>query len=300
MVNKLSNLDQALTDVSEDLFKVMNVLLPKPRDGEARVIEAMRYSTLSKGKRLRPFLVVCSADLFGVSRKSSLMAATAIEFMHTYSLIHDDLPAMDDDPVRRGQPSCHIMFDEATAILAGDGLLTLAFQVLTDDRVHVDPKVRCDLVRSLAEAGGCHGMVGGQMMDLLSENAELSKDEIIRMQRMKTGELFAISCLFGAILGKAPERACQSLRNYAHNLGLAFQITDDILDTQGAEGGTTKSPKKMNREENKPNLVSIMGYDRSREQASMLCSQAKSHLDMFDKKADIMRELADFVINRKR
>ncbi len=297
---KLSNLEEKLLETSEDLLKVINLLIPKPRGGESRVIEAMRYSSFTKGKRLRPFLVVSTAELFGVSRTSSMIAAAAVELVHTYSLVHDDLPAMDNDPVRRGQPSCHIMFDEATAILAGDGLLTLAFQVLTDDRVHADPKVRCELIRALSEAAGCKGMVGGQMMDLLSENAELSKDEVIRLQRMKTGELFAISCEFGAILGKAPERLNQALRNYAHNLGLAFQITDDILDAEGPSAGTTKSPKKQNREANKPNLVSILGVDRAQEQASMLCAQAKSQLEVFDKKAEVLRELADFVVTRRR
>lgn len=295
MINQ--DLDKALQEVSEELFNVMNYLLPKPQSGEARVIEAMRYSVLSKGKRLRPFLVVSSSDLFGISRKSSMIAAAAIEFIHTYSLVHDDLPALDDDPVRRGQPSCHVMFDEATAILAGDGLLTYAFQVLTDDRVHADPKVRCELVQSVAMAAGCHGMVGGQMMDLIIEGHEATVDEVIRLQRLKTGELFALACEAGAILGKAPLRQRTALRNYAHNLGLAFQITDDLLDAEGIAREDGKGESKGNKP--RPTLVSLMGSERAEEQASILAHQAKVHLESFGERADLMCALVDFVIARK-
>lgn len=290
------SLDEALQDISEELFNTMNYLLPKPQNGEARVIEAMRYSVLSKGKRLRPFLVVVSSDLFGVSRKSSLIVASAIEFVHTYSLVHDDLPAMDDDAVRRGQPSCHVMFDEATAILAGDGLLTYAFQVLTDDRVHADPKVRCDLVGAVAAAAGCHGMVGGQMMDIITENADASVDEVIRLQRLKTGELFALACEAGAIMGKAPQRIHMALRNYAHNLGLAFQITDDLMDAEGITRTEGKGDEKS--EKPRPTLVSLMGPERAREQARILSAQAKTHLEVFDERANLMRQLADYVVTR--
>lgn len=294
----MSNLDSALQEVAEQVVEVIDALLPRPQNGEARVLEAMRYATLAPGKRLRPFLVVTSADMFGISRKSSLMVAAAIEFVHTYSLVHDDLPAMDDDPMRRGQPSAHIKFDEATAILAGDGLLTLAFQTLVDDRVHADPGVRCELVRSFAEASGAQGMVGGQMMDLVSADVEFSKDEIIRLQRLKTGELFALSCEAGAILGKTPMRLRTALRNYAHSIGLAFQITDDLLD---AEGVTREKGKGKERGAFKPaTLVGLLGAERAKEQASMLCQQAKMHLEVFDKKAGLMKELADFVVTRKR
>lgn len=294
----MSNLDRALQEVSEQVVEVIDALLPRPQNGEARVIEAMRYSTLAPGKRLRPFLVVTSADMFGVSRKSSLMVAAAIEFVHTYSLVHDDLPAMDDDPMRRGQPSAHIKFDEATAILAGDGLLTLAFQTLVDDRIHADPSVRCELVKCFAEASGVHGMVGGQMMDLISADTEFSEDEVIRLQRLKTGELFALSCESGAILGKTPQRLRTALRNYAHSIGLAFQITDDLLD---AEGVTRKQGKGTERGAFKPaTLVGLLGTERAREQAEILSRQAKMHLEIFDKKSALMKELADFVVNRKR
>lgn len=317
------NLQKALQDVSEALQKKIEQLLPtgeeedsgntvialKPMNdnraaaafvgGEQTVIKAMRYSALSGGKRLRPFLTVASAHLFGVSREASLLTAAAIEFIHTYSLIHDDLPAMDDDSLRRGKPSCHVVFGEAAAILAGDALLTFAFQVLADDRVHADPSVRCELIRTLSVASGFRGMVGGQMMDLEAENKKLSIDEIIRLQRLKTGELFAMSCEAGAILGKAPRPMRNALRGYAHDIGLAFQITDDLLD---AEGTRTEVGKNVNKDKQagKATLVSVLGIDRAREQARILANQAKGHLEVFDKKADDLRALAEFVIERKR
>ncbi|MBV8939699.1 MAG: polyprenyl synthetase family protein [Alphaproteobacteria bacterium] len=266
--------------------------------GEEKVLEAMRYSVLSGGKRLRPFLTVASAGLFGVSQDSAIETAAAIEFIHTYSLVHDDLPAMDNDAVRRGKPSCHIVFGEAAAILAGDGLLTYAFQVLSDSRVHADPAVRCELMRSLAVASGFVGMVGGQMMDLEAENKELNVDQIIRLQRLKTGELFAVSCEAGAILGKAPGMMRQMLRAYAHDLGLAFQIVDDLLDVEGTRTETGKAVNK-DRIAGKATLVSVLGINRAREHAQILASQAVSHLDVFDKKADVLRQLGDYVISRK-
>jgi farnesyl diphosphate synthase len=322
MEARVKDLQTALLDVSEALHTTMDRLLPleqppeetrvialmphndnfRPAEptkgGERKVIEAMRYSALSGGKRLRPFLTVTSACLFGVSREASLMAASAIEFIHTYSLIHDDLPAIDDDDLRRGQPACHIKFGEATAILAGDALLTFAFQVLSDPRVHSDPMVRCDLIQTLATASGYRGMVGGQMLDIDSEHKDLTIEEIIRLQRLKTGELFAVSCEVGAILGKAPRAMRNSLRHYAHDMGLAFQITDDLLDAEGTRDVVGKAVKK-DGEKGKATLVSLMGIERAREQAQTLASQAIAHLDVFDKKADHLRILAEYVITRR-
>lgn len=266
--------------------------------GEETVLEAMRYSALSGGKRLRPFLTICSAGLFGVSYEAALETAAAIEFIHTYSLIHDDLPALDNDDLRRGKPSCHKAFGEATAILAGDGLLTYAFQILSSPKVHADPGVRCELVSALAQAAGCWGMVGGQMMDLEAENKKLSVEEIIRLQRLKTGELFAISCEAGGILGKAPMMMRKLLRAYAHDMGLAFQITDDLLDVEGTRTKMGKGVRK-DKIKGKATLVASMGVDRAREHASILTRQAISHLDVFDRKADNLRALARFVIERK-
>ncbi len=314
------SLQDAIASVSESLNVRMGQLLSAPESnsntvismsskveatadvnhvrGVELILDAMRYSTLSGGKRLRPFLTVCSAGLFGVAWESAVEAASAIEFIHTYSLIHDDLPAMDNDDLRRGKPTCHKAFGEAAAILAGDGLLTYAFQVLASSRVHADPAVRCELISNLAVASGCWGMVGGQMMDLEAENKQLSLEEIIRLQRLKTGELFAVSCEAGAILGKAPGMMRKLLRAYAHDMGLAFQITDDLLDVEGTRTETGKSVRK-DKIAGKATLVSVMGVERAREHAKILTKQAISHLDVFDKKADNLRALAEFVISRK-
>ncbi len=314
------DLQKELEDVSNALNETMESLLPHPdgrrsnvisfadrhmeeqsinRSGEARVMEAMRYSALSGGKRLRPFLTVSCASLFGVSREASLYTASAIEFLHTYSLIHDDLPAMDDDDLRRGKPSCHKEFDEATAILAGDALQALAFELLANRDVHVDPSVRCELIRSIARAAGCRGMVGGQMLDLEAEDKELSVDEIIRLQRLKTGEMFAISCEAGAILGKSSDKLRSALRRYAHDIGLAFQITDDLLDAEGTREETGKEVGK-DAEAGKATLVEALGIDRAREQAQILARQAVGHLEVFDKKKAVnLITLAEFVVSRR-
>lgn len=320
MVIKLSSdLKDAMNQVSELLEEKLSTSLQSPscdhnilafggrpgtqktvekqEDDTTTVLKAMRYSALSGGKRLRPFLCVVSSGLFGVSKESALNAAAAIECIHTYSLIHDDLPAMDNDPLRRGKPSCHVAFGEAAAILAGDGLLTYAFQLLADKKMHPDPGVRCELISALAQASGHVGMVGGQMMDMEAEQQELTADEIIRLQRLKTGELFAVSCEAGAILGKAPSMMRSVIRAYAHDIGLAFQITDDLLD---AEGTRKKTGKEVNKDKiaGKATLVSVLGTEHAREHAKILADQAISHLSVFDKRADLLRELAKFVINR--
>ncbi len=313
------NLHDSINFVAESLTQRMGELLRAPQTNghtvislnakadaskdevafkEDTIIEAMRYSALSGGKRLRPFLTVCASSLFGVSMESALDTAAAIEFIHTYSLIHDDLPAMDNDDLRRGKPTCHIVFGEAAAILAGDGLLTYAFQILSSPRTHSDPAVRCELISALAQASGSWGMVGGQMMDLESENKTLSVDEIIRLQRLKTGELFAVSCEAGAILGKAPSMMRKLMKAYAHDMGLAFQITDDLLDVEGTRTQTGKGVRK-DKIAGKATLVSSMGVERAREHAQILVRQAISYLDVFDKKADNLRALAEFVISRK-
>jgi farnesyl diphosphate synthase len=265
---------------------------------EDKIVEVMRYSALSGGKRLRPFLTVCASGLFGVSMESALETAAAIEFIHTYSLMHDDLPSMDNDELRRGKPTSHIVFGEAAAILAGDGLLTYAFQILSGQKTHADPAVRCELISALAQASGSWGMVGGQMMDLDAQNKQLSTEEIIRLQRMKTGELFAVSCEAGAILGKAPHMMRKLMRAYAHDMGLAFQITDDLLDVEGTRTQAGKGVRK-DKIAGKATLVSSMGIERAREHAQILVKQAISYLDVFDKKADNLRDLAEFVISRK-
>ena len=265
---------------------------------EARIIEAMRYGTLGGGKRIRPFLVTQSAALFSVDKDRALRVAAAIEMVHCYSLVHDDLPAMDDDDLRRGQPTCHKKYDEATAILAGDALLTKAFEILADANTHGDPSVRAHLVTALAKASGSAGMVGGQMLDLLAEETTLEMPEVTRLQRMKTGALIAVSCQAGAILGKASEQAHHALEAYAHDLGLAFQIADDLLDVEGTAEEVGKATGK-DAEGGKATFVSLLGIERARSQALMLSQQAAQHLDMFGDGANLLKSLAGFVVERK-
>jgi len=287
-----------LADNADAVTKTLDGLLIESDGHENRVIEAMRYSSLGGGKRVRPFLVTASADLFGVDRRAALRAAAAVEMIHCYSLIHDDLPAMDDDDLRRGRATCHIAFDEATAILAGDALLTYAFEVLADPETHQDARVRADLVLALSQASGHAGMVGGQMIDLYAEDHELDVPEITRLQRMKTGALIAVSCDLGAILGKASEHARHTLHNYAHDIGLAFQIADDLLDVEGDEEEVGKKTGK-DQAAGKATFVSLLGVERAREQAEILSRQAQEHLEIFGEKADSLRSLAHFIVNRR-
>ncbi|MGC2412358.1 MAG: polyprenyl synthetase family protein [Stellaceae bacterium] len=265
---------------------------------EARVYEAMRYSALAPGKRMRPLLVLASSRLFGVALGSALPVAAAIEMVHAYSLIHDDLPAMDNSDLRRGRPTCHKAFDEATAVLAGDGLLTMAFEVLANPDTHGDPSVRCELVTALAGAAGGAGMVGGQMIDLIAERQPLDIGAITRLQRMKTGALIAFSCEAGAILAKAAGEQRTALRGYAHDLGLAFQIADDLLDIEGSAAETGK-PVGADAAAGKATFVSILGVERARAQAGLLVDQAVAHLDLFEQKAELLQQIARFVVSRR-
>ena len=276
---------------------LIELLLAVPEGLEARVYEAMRYSALAPGKRLRPLLVLAGARLFGVAQLSALQVAAAIEMVHAYSLIHDDLPAMDNSDLRRGRPTCHKQFDDATAVLAGDGLLTMAFEVLAHPDTHGDPAVRCGLVAALATAAGGAGMVGGQMIDLIAERQVLDIGAITRLQRMKTGALIAFACEAGAILAKAAGEPRTALHGYAHDLGLAFQIADDLLDVEGSAAETGK-PVGADAAAGKATFVSILGVERARAQAGVLVDQAVAHLDLFEQKAELLRQVARFVINR--
>ncbi len=293
----MSTLKKALTANAKEVTDVLDDLLQLGDGPESRVVEAMRYTTLAGGKRIRPFLVTASADLFNVSRERSLRVAAAVEMVHSYSLIHDDLPAMDNDDLRRGKPTCHIKFDEATAILAGDALLTKAFEVLSDEETHGDATVRAELISAMAKAAGDAGMVGGQMMDLFAEDHDLNMPEITRLQRMKTGALIAVSCESGAILGKASENARHVLHAYAHDVGLAFQIADDLLDVEGDEKEVGKKTGK-DATAGKATFVSLLGIDRARDQAEVLAEQAASHLEVFAEKGKLLKELAHYVVNR--
>ena len=290
--------EAALAASAEVVEATLDRVLPKNGAPETRLFDAMRYSSLGGGKRLRPFLVIEGAKLFGVALENAARAGAAVELVHCYSLVHDDLPAMDDDELRRGRPTCHIKFDEATAILAGDALLTLAFEVLADKATHEDSAVRVALVASLAKASGAEGMVGGQMFDLAAESRQLSLAEIKRLQRMKTGALFAFSCEAGAILGKAPNDARKSLLSYAQDLGLAFQIADDLLDAEGTEAEVGKKVGK-DAALGKATFVSLLGIEKARNEAQTLAERAVSCLDIFGEKAEPLAELARFVVSRR-
>ena len=291
--------DAALEHAAQSVERTMDRLLPKGETGEARVFDAMRYSSLGGGKRLRAFFVLAGATLFKVSALSALRTASAVEFVHAYSLIHDDLPAMDDDDLRRGRPSCHRQFDEATAILAGDGLQALAFEVLAHGDTHGDALVRSVLVAELAKAVGAQGMVGGQMLDLLAETQpDLSIGAITRLQRLKTGALISFSCTSGAVLGKAAEPLRTALAAYAHDLGLAFQMVDDLLDIEGTAEELGKTPGK-DVASGKATFVSILGKERARAQAELLAEQAMAHLDAFGEAADLLKQAAQFVVSRR-
>jgi farnesyl diphosphate synthase len=292
--------EAALTHAASSVEQTMDRLLPKGDADEARVFEAMRYSSLGGGKRLRAFFVLAGATLFKVAALPALRTASAIEFVHAYSLIHDDLPAMDDDDLRRGKPSCHKQFDEATAILAGDALQALAFEVLAHEETHGDPSVRTHLVSDLAKAAGAQGMVGGQMLDLLAESRgdDMAIGTITRLQRLKTGALISFSCTAGATLGKASEPSRAALAAYAHDLGLAFQIADDLLDIEGTAAELGKTPGK-DAAAGKATFVSILGSERARAQADLLARQAAAHLEPFGEAADLLRQAAKFVVARR-
>jgi len=292
------SVEKALNDAALSVNRKLEELIQPVAGAEARVIEAMRYATMVGGKRIRPYLLMNAAAIFDVHGEYALRAAAAIEMLHCYSLVHDDLPAMDNSDLRRGKPTTHKKFDEATAILAGDGLLTMAFEVLAHRDTHPDGEVRAELCLALAVAGGGAGMVGGQMIDLASENEVLDIGAITRLQRLKTGAIIAFSCEAGAILGHASKEQRQALIAYAHDLGLAFQIVDDLLDAEG-DAAETGKPTGADAAAGKATFVSILGLDGARRQARMLGDQANKHLDIFGHKAEALRWMTEFVISRK-
>ncbi len=291
-------LQEALDNCVADVNKTILRLLPETDLPESPLFNAMRYGVTAGGKRLRPFMVMQAAKLFNVDSARARRVAAAVEFLHCYSLIHDDLPAMDDSDKRRGKATVHRKFDEATAILAGDALLTLAFETLSDRDTHSDPHVRIELVRKLAIASGGHGMVGGQMLDLIGEREEFDLGTISRMQRMKTGHLFAYACESGAILGKASDLHKKALCNYAYDLGLAFQVTDDVLDVE-ADSEDTGKPANQDEKAGKSTFVSTMGKESAKMRAEMLVHQAIRHLHVFDGRAEMLKELALYVLERR-
>jgi farnesyl diphosphate synthase len=293
-----TSIRDALSGFSETMGETLDSLLPQVNGPESKLFDAMRYSVIGSGKFLRPYIVRTSALIFGVSEPQYLRVGAAVEMVHAYSLVHDDLPAMDDDDMRRGRPSCHIAFDEATAILAGDALLTLSFEVLAGVGTHSDPQVRSDLVAALAARSGGGGMVGGQIIDLESEHAPADAELIARLETMKTGALIAFSSASGAILGQAGPEAVNSLATFGFELGLAFQIADDLLDVEGDEDDVGKKVGK-DAEAGKATLVSALGVDGARQEARLAADRALSRLDIFGARADELRSVADFVIARK-
>ena len=292
------DLSAALAASAAKVEAALDAFLPAGEGLEAGLHEAMRYACLGGGKRMRPFLALETAKLFSVDEACALRVACAVEMVHCYSLVHDDLPAMDDDDMRRGRPTVHKAFDEATAILAGDALLTKAFEVLAHPLTHADPGVRADLVLALALASGADGMVGGQQIDLAAEGESLDIGQITRLQRLKTGAIIGFAAQSGAILGKAPAHIRHTLVAFAHDLGLAFQMADDLIDVEGSAveaGKATGKDAKLG----KATFVSILGPERARAQATLLAEQAARHLDLFDEKAAHLRALAQWTVARK-
>ncbi len=303
------------TDFSSRLAAVATeteALLERLLDGAAlpgetarppRLLEAMRWSALGGGKRLRPFLVVEAAALFGASRDSALLAGCALELLHCYSLVHDDLPAMDNDDLRRGKPTVHKAFDEATAILAGDALLTLAFDIMARDGVHAEPSVRIALVRELARAAGLGGMAGGQMLDLAAEGRfvakrALTETDIVTLQAMKTGALIRFACNAGAVLGQADAQAHASIERYGAAIGQAFQIADDLLDVEGDSAQLGKAAGK-DEAAGKATLVAVLGVAGARARLDRLIAEADAALARFGATADTLRATARFIAERQ-
>jgi farnesyl diphosphate synthase len=301
---------QRLDSVAADTEALLGLLLgdtmlPEERARPKRLMDAMRHVALGGGKRLRPFLVVETGVLLGVPRARTLMAGAALECVHCYSLAHDDLPAMDNDDLRRGRPTAHKAFDEATAILAGDGLLTLAFDILARNETHPNPAVRAELVLALARGAGLGGMVGGQMLDLAAEGRfdggkvqKLGPADVKQLQAMKTGALLRFGCLAGAILGEANPKQREALDRYGSVLGEAFQIADDLLDVEGDAATVGKATGK-DAAVGKGTFVSVLGLDQAKARLKALVGEAEDALAPFGRDGEILKMAARFVAERK-
>lgn len=277
-----------MQECSELVEKAMTKFLPVDFS-DSKIVEAMRYSSLGGGKKIRPFLLISCAEIFGVARQSCLNLACALEFSHVFSLIHDDLPAMDNDDYRRGKLSNHKQFNEATAILAGDALLALSFEILTTDNSH-SSEIRCELLKILSSAIGYEGMIGGQMMDIENVNKKMDLQQVFKLHHLKTGRLFIASAEFGAVIGNASKIEREAIIAFAKNLGLAFQIKDDILDH--LEGDAKISDPTS--------IINIVGIDKAHDILKELQFKTKQDLSIFDKKAKTLLEIMDFVINRNK
>lgn len=294
-----NRLKDGLLTIQSEVDAAFDMLLPVPGDTRARLVEAMRYAAIGGGKRVRPLLLTATADLFGVDRNAAVKAGCAVEAIHVYSLIHDDLPCMDDDDLRHGKPTVHKHFDEATAVLAGDSLHALAFEILSDTAIYGDPFVRAELVATLATASGMNGMAGGQMMDMEADDASYDLPAITRLQQLKTGALLAASVEMGAVLGKVAPEGRANLRAYARDIGLAFQIADDLLDYEGDEAKAGKALRKDD-EQGKQTFVTLMGAEAARDQATALVDQAASRLSSYGEDAALLIDLARFIVERDR
>jgi farnesyl diphosphate synthase len=291
--------EQRLNEVADRITVALDQLIPAASGPEAKLMRAMRHGALSKGKRLRPFITIEVGRMFGAQEKSLLRAAAAVECMHAYSLIHDDLPCMDDDDYRRGQPTVHKAFDEATAVLAGDALQALAFEIMASQETHRDALMRIKLIERLAFASGARGMVGGQMIDMdpVRDNEE-PLQILTRMQKLKTGALITLSGEVGALLGGALENERQAIAGYTNDLGLAFQIVDDLLDVEGDPSILGKATSK-DMGHGKMNFVSLLGVEGAKDRVRYLAAQAKQHLAQFGSRSASLLHTVDFVLNRR-
>ncbi len=296
-MNKKANIESYIKKFSKDFDKKLIRLIPKNNFFSNKLYNAIVYVVSVGGKRLRPMFVTEISKILGVSKSKSFRAAAAIEFIHCYSLVHDDLPAMDDDDLRRGRQTCHKKFDEATAILVGDALQTLAFQILSDKKTELKSDIRITLVNELSKSSGLNGMVAGQMLDLVAENKKLSLDQIILLQSLKTGQLFRFSCIAGPILARS--KYIDKFEKFSDYLGLAFQIKDDLLDV---EGDVKQIGKKTRKDilRGKETFISLLGKENAKDKSIELISKAKKILDIFGKKSQRLNEITDYIISRDR
>ncbi|MED5548820.1 MAG: farnesyl diphosphate synthase [Pseudomonadota bacterium] len=294
----MDSFEQRLNEAADRVTVALDALLPRAEGPEAHLNSAMRYAALGPGKRLRPFLAVEAGRLVNADERGVLRAACALECIHAYSLIHDDLPCMDDDDMRRGRPTVHKAYDEATAVLAGDALQAVAFEILAHPDTHQRGSVRSRLVERLARASGPYGMVGGQMIDIRAETEQFDISVVTRMHRMKTGALINYAIEIGTILREVEDHIRRALEGFAHDLGLAYQITDDLLDATGNQAEMGKAAGK-DAGQGKATFVTILGVDGARDRSRHLAAQAKDHLEPFGARADVLREAVDFILDRR-